>query len=339
MLELGDNIYNRRVRRDEPKLKKWRDAGLILTYRCNCACEFCYYRCGPHKGGLMPVDMAIQIWQGLRRIAGSHARVHLTGGEPFLVWDRLLAVLRAAQDAGLGPVGMVETNGYWATSEDIVQQRLALLNELGVQRLKISCDPFHQAFVDIERVRCLVRGVEAQWGPERVLVRWRHYLEDTAASLPPEDAQTLERYHAALDEFDCRYSGRAADRLAGKRARHAVASFHGQDCRASFLGAKGVHVDPWGHVFSGTCSGIVIGRVDQKPLDQLWCDFDPDHHPVVGTLARSGPAGLMRDAVQDGHRPSAHFATRCHLCTEARMALRQRSPGHEALGPDACYEP
>ncbi len=287
----------------------------------------------------MPVEMAIHIWQGLRRIAGDNARVHLTGGEPFLVWDRLLAVLRAARAAGLGPVAMVETNGFWATSEAVVQQRLALLNELGVHRLKISCDPFHQAFVDIECVRCLVRGVESQWGAERVRVRWRHYLDDTAVSLPPDDARHHERYHAALDEFGCRYSGRAADRLAGERAQHEGVAFHGQNCRASFLGAKGVHVDPWGSVFSGTCSGIVIGRVTQKPLDQLWCDFDPDHHPIVGTLARSGPAGLMQDAVACGHRPSARFATRCHLCSEARTALRQHGLGQQALGPDACYEP
>lgn len=339
MLDLQDNVYNRRTQRHEPKLKKWRHAGLILTYRCNCTCEFCYYRCSPHQGGLMPVEMAVQAWQGLRRIAGDSARVHLTGGEPFLEWDHLLAVLRAARAASLGPVDMVETNGYWATSTEGVQERLSQLNDLGVHRLKISCDPFHQAFVDIERVRCLVQAADAQWGPQRVLVRWRHYLDAAPESLAADDPQRLDGYMASLDEFDCRYSGRAADRLARERACHEVAAFHGENCRARFLGAKGVHIDPWGHVFSGTCSGIVIGRVTDTPLDQIWCDFDPDHHPAVGTLAGSGPAGLMQEAVQCGHQPSAHFATRCHLCTEARTALRQRSPGQDVFGPDACYEP
>jgi len=337
MLDLYDNVYNQRVQRHEPKLKKWRSAGLILTYQCNCACEFCYYRCGPHKGGLMPVEVAIEAWQGLRRIAGDSARVHLTGGEPFLVWDHLLAVLRAARDAALGPVDMVETNGYWATSPARVRERLSQLNDLGVERLKVSCDPFHQAFVDIERVRCLVHSAEAHWGPERVLVRWRHYLEHSVPSIPHDDPVALEGYLASLEEFDCRYSGRAADRLAVARAQHPVTSFDGQTCRASFLGAKGVHIDPWGNVFSGTCSGIILGRVTEKPLDRLWCDFDPENAPVVRTLVQVGPTGVMQAAAQHGHRPSARFATRCHLCAEARTALRRLAPALEALGPDACY--
>ena len=171
MLDLQDNVYNQRLQRDQPKFKKWRYAGLILTYQCNCRCEFCYYRCGPDKGGLMPVDMALAVWIGLRKIAGDAARVHLTGGEPFLVWDHLVAVLQGAQVEHLGPVDMVETNGYWATSPDIVAKRLATLDALGVQRIKISCDPFHQAFVDIRHVQCLVRVADAMWGPKRVLVR------------------------------------------------------------------------------------------------------------------------------------------------------------------------
>ena len=65
MMDLKDNIYNSPLRRDEPKFKRWRSVGLILTYRCNCACEYCYYACDPSKGGLMAVDMAIDTWQAL----------------------------------------------------------------------------------------------------------------------------------------------------------------------------------------------------------------------------------------------------------------------------------
>ena len=41
------NAYNAGLARDDPKFKLWRSAGLMLTYRCNCACEFCYYNCSP----------------------------------------------------------------------------------------------------------------------------------------------------------------------------------------------------------------------------------------------------------------------------------------------------
>ena len=44
MIELSENVYNSRLSRSEPKFKLWRSAGLLLTYKCNCACEFCYYK-------------------------------------------------------------------------------------------------------------------------------------------------------------------------------------------------------------------------------------------------------------------------------------------------------
>ncbi len=66
MTELHENAYNKTLSRNEPKFKLWSNAGLMLTYKCNCSCEFCYYHCGPDKGGLMPVDMALGAWQSLK---------------------------------------------------------------------------------------------------------------------------------------------------------------------------------------------------------------------------------------------------------------------------------
>jgi len=71
MANLSDNAYNKNLNRNERKFKFWSNAGLLLTYKCNCACEFCYYHCGPapvssvepNKGGLMPIDMVIGAWQ------------------------------------------------------------------------------------------------------------------------------------------------------------------------------------------------------------------------------------------------------------------------------------
>src|SRR4030042_5894880 len=97
MIDLSEKIYNSRTTRSEPKVKLWRSAGLMLTYKCNCSCEFCYYNCDPDKGGLMPVDNALSAWKSLRILAGDRAKIHITGGEPFLYWDHLLEILEQAQ--------------------------------------------------------------------------------------------------------------------------------------------------------------------------------------------------------------------------------------------------
>ncbi len=58
----------------------------------------------------------------------------------------------------------------------MIADRLDTLVELGVQRLKISVDPFHQEYVDIEPVRRLAAAAKAKLGPDHVLVRWEKYL-------------------------------------------------------------------------------------------------------------------------------------------------------------------
>jgi len=331
MINLFDNAYNRSLHRDQPKFKVWTSAGLLLTYRCNASCRFCYYHCSPDKGGLMPVDMAIGIWQSLKVLAGDFAKVHLTGGEPFLYWEHLLEILKAAQRQRLGPVDMVETNGYWATEDRLVRERLRLLDGMGVERLKISCDSFHQEFVQIEQVRRLASIAQDVLGPQRVLLRWQEYLDIGSADW---SMQTLIR---SLHEHPCRFTGRAAGDLAQAVAAHAMSDLTALRCSQAFLGAKGVHVDPFGNVFSGTCSGIIIGNVAHQPLDEIWRTFDPGQDSVIGILFRAGPCGLVDGARNNGYKPLPAYAGRCHLCTHIRRFLFpcRVEPSH--IGPAECY--
>jgi MoaA/NifB/PqqE/SkfB family radical SAM enzyme len=105
-MDLSQNIYNKKAERDSPKFKIWRNAGLLLTYKCSAKCEFCYYNCSPQQDGLMPVEMAINAWQSLKELDES-AKIHITGGEPFLYWDRLVGILREAKKQNLVPCDMV----------------------------------------------------------------------------------------------------------------------------------------------------------------------------------------------------------------------------------------
>jgi hypothetical protein len=90
----------------------------------------------------MNIDTALSIWQSLRILAGDTAKIHITGGEPFLYWDHLLKILEEAKKQNLGKVDLIETNGFWATSRETIKQRLKALDSLGMLRLKISTDPF-----------------------------------------------------------------------------------------------------------------------------------------------------------------------------------------------------
>jgi len=337
MTELSDNIYNSKLERNEPKLKLWRSAGLLLTYKCNCACEFCYYNCSPEKAGLMTVDTAMRAWRGLEALVGEAARVHLTGGEPFLYWERLIEILEQAKTEGLGRCDMVETNGFWAVSEKIAAQRLKILDALGVRRFKISTDPFHQEFVDIEIVRRLATIAGEMLGPQRVLVRWEKYLENPVDLKGLDAEQRNAKLICAMEDYKCRFTGRAARELASLAEPERIESMAATNCSKDFLAAKGVHIDPHGNVFSGTCSGIILGNVNAESLEDIWKQFDPTAGNFVEKLFNHGPTGLLDAAAESGFQRADSYATKCHLCTSIRQFMFDKGLEKSTVGPEECY--
>ena len=337
MKELSDNIYNKESGREEPKFKLWRSVGLLLTYKCNCSCEFCYYNCCPAKGGLMSVDTAIGIWQSLKILAGDAAKIHITGGEPFLYWDQLQKILTEVKKQNLGEVDMIETNGFWATGKKIIRQRLKALDELGMRRLKISCDPFHLQYVDIEPVRRLADIAIDLLGAERVLVRWRKYLENPVKMQNLAVSEQNQRYVSAIGDYPCRFTGRAAGRLAELAASEPVDDIALMDCKQTFLAAKAVHIDPFGNVFSGTCSGIIIANINQAPLENIWQQFHPSCNELIETLFNCGPAGLLEKAMKLGYGKAKVYAGKCHLCTGIRQVFFDNGFDKSIVGPAECY--
>ena len=355
MLQLSDNIYNKNASRDEPKFKIWRNAGLLLTYKCNAKCEFCYYNCSPEQepalrseaknGGLMPIEMAIEVWQSLKELAGDTApavskvepKIHITGGEPFLYWGHLEQVLREAKKKGLGRVDMIETNGFWATDEKVVAERLGILDGLGMSRLKISCDPFHQEYVDIEPVRRLARVAREVLEPDRVMVRWEKYLENPADMKNITAVERNKIYIETLKDYPCRFTGRAAGHIAELVAKETVEQISKSNCSDAFLSAKGVHIDPYGNVFSGTCSGIIVGNVNKQPLEKIWMAWQPANDKVIEVLFNLGPSGLLDEAVKLGYEPKEHYAGKCHLCTSLRRFFFEKGFYKATIGPADCF--
>lgn len=308
-----------------------------MTYKCNCNCEFCYYNCSPDKNGILSVNTAINSWRSLRILAGDAAKIHITGGEPFLYWDHLLKILEEAKKQNLGKVDLIETNGFWATSKETIKQRLKALDRLGMLRLKISTDPFHQEYVDMEPVRLLSGIAIETLGSDRVLVRWKKYLENPVEMTGLPAAERKREYIRAMNNYRCRFTGRAGRELAGLVAHTPVEDLTSINCKSDFLAAKGVHIDPFGNVFSSTCSGIIIGNVNKKPLEYVWKDFQPKCNDFINTLFDFGPAGLLDEATKLGYKVSGNYASKCHLCTRIRQFYFDKGLEKTTIGPKECY--
>jgi hypothetical protein len=328
-----------------PALAVWEFAGLMLTYRCTARCAHCYVGAGPDRSGDLSIPAALELWRGLDALAAAHGksmRIHLTGGEPFDDWERLAGLVRAAQAAHLSPLEKVETNASWATEDALVRTRLELLAALGVQKLVVSADIFHQVWVPLERVQRCVAGARRIFGPGRVNVRWWDFFQSPVDPRALAPAARRDAFRASLLRHPERLTGRAAQQLALLLPGQPADAFAAENCVAALLDSRHVHVDPYGHVFPGTCAGIILGRAGPGTpgIPALW-DALAAHwsaHPVLAALVTGGPRALLVSAVALGYRPlAAGYASPCHLCAHVRGFLRRHEPWSRWLGPDECY--
>jgi hypothetical protein len=125
------------------------------------------------------------------------------------------------------------------------------------------------------------------------------------------------------------FRGRAAANLASRVQGHPWNSF--TRCAHEDLVDPGrVHLDPLGNLH--ICQGIIIGNLFQQRLKDICESYRPEQHPICGPLLEGGPVAL----VEEYNLPHAGaYADACHLCYEARLALRPRFA--DVLAPDQMY--
>ena len=331
-----------RAKRSDPMpLKYWSSAGLILTYRCNARCASCYLSCGPDGADEMSIEDALRFWGQLIEASPHGSNIHLTGGEPFLDYPRLIELVRRAQEENLSPLKKIETNAFWASDETTVRDRVAALGSAGMQKLCVSADPYHQQFVPIEFARALARITEEILGRDRLQVRWEDWLKDgfdTDKLAPAQRSALFARYATGGRD---RMNGRAGNLLAPQLQHKPVEEFADSDCRGSRRRSRHVHIDGHGRVIPGTCTGIVIGVVGASSVAELWSQLDADrsNRAILTLLCERGPIGLLPEAMESGYAPKDGYASRCHLCWELRRHFVLKGLHTDELWPLRLYEP
>jgi hypothetical protein len=311
---------------------------ILLTYECTGRCRDCCYRAGPGADETMSLA---EVEEYLAAVADQPLQwVLLFGGEPFVCYDLLRSSVALA--ASLARV-LVFTNGYWATDPDTARRWLTDLRAAGLDHVLFTVDAFHQEHVPLERVAI---GIAA--------ARELGYrtIETDSRYLGPPDADNLfnRRTRVVMDRLaelcdltgvnvgagPARMVGRAADELSPHLPKRAAIA---AECLLpSYLGGDlsaptGVEVHPGGWV--NLCAGLALGNARQRPLGEILAGYDPDGHPIIRTLVREGPEGLLRLARHHGYEPAEGYVDGCHLCYEARRFLCPLYP--EYLAPTRPY--
>ena len=115
---------------------------IVLTDRCNAACEMCCFSCSPENNHVMDEALMFQAIDQAAEVEGI-SYIGFSGGEPFLYYDLLKNGLAHARLRGFAT--SVATNGFWGSwPDEILQQRLSALQ---IDKIFLSTDYYHQQYV------------------------------------------------------------------------------------------------------------------------------------------------------------------------------------------------
>lgn len=317
---------------------RWKSGGILLTYACNAACADCYENSGPRKRGVLPLEDLREYLRELKRLGFTGHTLHFAGGEPFYHYRHLIGCFEVAEQEGMLPLGKLETNAFWCKNDELVRERLAEIGRFGIDMLMVSCDVFHQEFIPFERVQRAVRIGREVLGDTRVRVSVPEFFRDPIEVAGMTQERKLAVFRDVARRGRWRMVGRAASQLSSLVENFPLDAFAGRHCARELLRKGSIHIDPHGNVFPSVCAGIVAGNARRRPLSEIHATFDYRERPMLRMLVEEGPVPLMQEAIFLGLPERADgYASKCHVCFEARRFLRERGLHEGEIGPPEIY--
>ncbi len=118
------------------------DVGLAVTEQCPVGCRHCLSSSSTMQVPDMPAPETHLNWIAKVSRVDRCTAITITGGEPFLYFQRLLQVVDGCRTRGLS--ANVFTSAYWATSDEIAADKLKQLAHAGLTGITVSADEYHQ---------------------------------------------------------------------------------------------------------------------------------------------------------------------------------------------------
>jgi MoaA/NifB/PqqE/SkfB family radical SAM enzyme len=288
--------------------------GFILTARCNAACAHCSKSFGPNRTEELNQDEVLRLMNEAAAIEDDEPLAFdLTGGEPFLNFEMLEAVVSHGGSLGARAISCV-TNAFWARTDEIAMAKLTRLKKAGLTLLAVSVSRFHQAFVPLHRAQRALKiagdlGISTELKAavtqsdlqrDGLVSKWKRQLHAEWINMFPVLPHL--RHEADLPEAEYyREPGLPSDKCPGEVV---AVDFHGVARSCCSIGEED--------------SFLVVGDAKRQSLRAIYDTFLGAGKQRI--LRETGPAAFARGAIAAGlgHRLREAYAGPCDLCIHIR---------------------
>ncbi len=291
------------------------EIGLALTEQCPVGCRHCLASYTMQASDLPPLETHLAWIAKVSRVDRCKSII-ITGGEPFLYFQRLLQVVDGCRTLGLRAT--VFTSAYWATSGEIAAHRLQQLAHAGLTGITVSTDQYHQASVPLTNVsKVLYAAKECGISPKVALT----YLprERSAAQVKRELRRELGQ--RALDGVQIEAGGIVK---LGRARELAFPAIRPEEQPKLVCNALGPMVQPDGAVTSccraplPSTSPLIIGDLTAEDFQPIYQRFL--RHPIIPFIQTWGLLEMLDRLIDEGLAPElvgyrdAREEEICELC-------------------------
>ena len=121
------------------KLKIFWGADILITTRCSAGCRFCIYNdIKKEEIQKTTIDKGIKLLEKVKI-----KQIRISGGEPFESYENLLYTFDKIKKILPTEKISIITSSNWAKNENIVNEKIGPLKDMGLDTLTISIDSFH----------------------------------------------------------------------------------------------------------------------------------------------------------------------------------------------------
>ncbi|MEM2341969.1 MAG: radical SAM protein [Candidatus Bathyarchaeia archaeon] len=335
--------------------------GIFLTYKCTNECRHCMYACSPKwRSDWINLEDAERIFEVLSRAfnkkypkgfnrVGVNLGLHLTGGEPFLNFNLLFELVKLANKYEI-PSLFVETNCFWCTNDEITEERLFKLKEVGLNGILISVNPFVIEYVPFERIERAV-NISRRIFKENTII-YQELFFDQLKMVGLKETLSFEDYLAVMREKDplglylglsypsMLLMGRIPYKIGYLYKKYPAKKFFNESCLKELTRDWHIHVDNYCNYISGYCAGISLGEA--RKLEKLCQDgMELDDHPIIEKLVSSRGIGKLFEYASSeyGYRERREgYISKCHLCLDIRKYIVEEGEEFKELKPKDFYK-